>query len=481
MSSSVIAEYTETKSTADGGGVKDNIYNVRFKLVNSSNSMANAIRRVLLSGIPVVAFDDTYYENHSDIKLEIYKNVSALHNEFIAHRISLLPICMYKNSSLTIVIDYNFDTAEYKYMFKNEDAVPTFRLMVKNDAATRERLHATSTIDVISSLITIQNEEEFNPVSEFIIGDYMTGDYCLIHRLKPISSNEDVQEAEELDILMKPTISTARKHARYCPVGTVSYEFDKDTPEKQELYFQAYMSNLQEQRKSDGLPEYNEKDEKLFRGTFTNLGSERIYKKQKDGDAETVKFTVESIGNLESHQLVFDALEIIKLKTLLLLNHFIWNERLGKYTYSDKKISINTNATSGNIEITIFKEDHTLGNLIGSYLKKLFITNKDIGDLLTFATYKLPHPLEDKIVIIIGFKENVDLNGLFTRFGFKSTSDNIVKAIQLMFITCSYYLKHLSQITTEWSNVSSIVKSSFELAEGNELLTSSYYNKSDIM
>ena len=125
---------------------------------------------------------------------------------------------------------------------------------------------------------TIQNLDDFNPVSEFIVGDYITGDYCLIHRLKPISSNDDGQEAEELDISMKPTIDIARKHARYCPVGTVSYEFDKDTLEKQELYFQAYISNLQEQRKSDGLPEYNENDLKLFRGTFTNLGSERIYK-----------------------------------------------------------------------------------------------------------------------------------------------------------------------------------------------------------
>ena len=480
MASSVISEYTETKSAADGG-VKDSIYKVSFKLVNSSNSMANAIRRVLLSGIPIVAFDDTYYDNSADSKMVIHKNVSALHNEFIAHRISLLPICMYKNSSLTIMIDYNFETAEYIYMFKNSDAVPTFRLMVKNDTETQLKLKAISTIDVISSLISIQNEDDFNPVSEFIIGDYMTGDFCLIHRLKPISSNEDVQEAEELDITMKPTINTAQKHARYCPVGTVSYEFEKDTVEKQEMYFKAYIQNLQQQRKSDELPEYNEKDLLLFRGTFTNLGSERIYKKQNDGDAETVKFNVESVGNLESHQLVFDALEMIKLKTFVLLNHFTWVERLGKYIYSDKKISINTNTTSGNVEITIFKEDHTLGNLIGSYLKKLFITNKDIGDLLSFATYKLPHPLEDKIVIIIGFKEDTDLNGLFTRFGFKSTSDDTVKAIQLMFITCSYYLKHLSQISNEWSSQSAIVKSSFELAEGNEFLTSSYYDKSNIM
>jgi DNA-directed RNA polymerase subunit L len=476
MVSPIISNYADTRSTKVG----NDIYKVSFKLNNSSNAMANAIRRILLGGLPIVSFDDTYHDNHDENKLFIKKNISVLHNEFISHRISLLPICMYKNNSLKILIKYNFTTAEYKYVFANEQAVPTFTLKVSNIEETRIELGANknNTIDVVSKFIKILDPEDYNDVDEFILPDYLTGDYCLIHRLKPISSNDDVQEAEELDIEMKPTINTARAHARYCPVGTVSYEFEKDSPEKRDEYFKAYIENLQVQRIDDKLTPYNDDDILLFRGTFDNLGAERIYKKQDDGDAETVVFNVESVGNLESHQLVYDTLEMIRLKTLVLLNHFEWDERDRKYKYSDKKINIIMNPVSGFCEIMIFKEDHTLGNLIGSYLKKLFITKKIMGDLLSFATYKLPHPLEDKITVIIGFKENTDLNGLFTRFGFKTTSDNSVKAIQLIFIACSYYLNHLSQIKNKWTELTGIKETSYEL-ESNDLLKTSYYDKSE--
>lgn len=476
MASPDISDYKDTKSTM----VNNDIYKVSFKLNNSSNAMANAIRRILLGGLPIVAFDDTYHDNADENMLKIKKNISVLHNEFIAHRISLLPICMYKNNSLKVQIDYDFSNAEYKYSFLNEQAVPTFLLNVTNTAETRQELEANknNTIDIISKFIKIQNPEEYNNVNEFIIPDYITGNYCLIHRLKPISSNDDVQEAEELDIEMKPTINTAKIHSRYSPVGTVSYEFEKDSEEIQDEYFKAYMSNLQQQRIDDKLAPYNDKDIELFRGTFKNLGSERIYKKTDDGDAQTVIFNVESVGNLESHQLVYDTLEMIRLKTIVLLNHFEWDDMKKEYIYSDKKISIKTNPESGFIEITIFKEDHTLGNLISTYLKKLFITKKIMGELLSFATYKLPHPLEEKIVIIIGFKPNADFSSLFMRLALKLVPDNNVKAIQLLFIACSYYLKDLTQIKNKWTELSGVKETSYEI-KSNELLRKSIFDKSD--
>ena len=50
-------------------------------------SFINSIRRVLLSSIPSIAFRT---DNISDIIIE--KNNTSLHNEFLSHRISLIPL-----------------------------------------------------------------------------------------------------------------------------------------------------------------------------------------------------------------------------------------------------------------------------------------------------------------------------------------------------------------------------------------------------
>jgi DNA-directed RNA polymerase subunit L len=469
-----IADYIETKSKP----VANDVYKVHFKLVNASNAMANALRRILLGGLPNVAFDDNYYDNKEDSNMVIERNVSALHNEFISHRISLLPLCGYKSDRLKIVVDYDFEQARFVYGFKDKDNVPVFVLKVKNDEESRKRLG--NIINVDSSMIQIETEtEEMLPGSEFLLPDFITGDYCLLHRLKPLSTNDEIHEAEELVISqMRPTIGTARLHARYCPVGTVSYEFEKDSPEHQDAYFKKYITNLENQRQKDNLPKYEEHDIQLFRASFNNLGSERIYKKQADGDAVSVIFNVESVGNQQAHQLVYDALQFIRMKTLVLMNHFVWNDSMASYVFSDKKIAVSQNATSGNIEIVIQGEDHTLGNLISSYLKKLFIVNKLKGELLSFASYKLPHPLEDKIVIIIGFKEGIDLNSLFKEYDLQASIRHDVRAIQLLFIACSHYLKDLDQISKQWSEISKIEEPSYELNAENELLISSILDKS---
>jgi DNA-directed RNA polymerase II subunit RPB3 len=57
---------------------------LEFELQNTSISMANAIRRIALSELEIYAIKET------DIKLK--ENTTPLHNEYISHRISILPI-----------------------------------------------------------------------------------------------------------------------------------------------------------------------------------------------------------------------------------------------------------------------------------------------------------------------------------------------------------------------------------------------------
>lgn len=53
-----------------------------FVLSNSNAAMANALRRIMLSEVPTLAID----------VVNVYENTSAFHDEFIAHRLGLVPI-----------------------------------------------------------------------------------------------------------------------------------------------------------------------------------------------------------------------------------------------------------------------------------------------------------------------------------------------------------------------------------------------------
>ena len=62
---------------------------LNFEVYGLNSAFCNAIRRILISEIETLGFRTSYDEN-TDIKIEI--NTSVLHNEFLGHRLSLLPI-----------------------------------------------------------------------------------------------------------------------------------------------------------------------------------------------------------------------------------------------------------------------------------------------------------------------------------------------------------------------------------------------------
>ena len=67
--------------------------NIEFDIKGTSEdglhkSIINGLRRVLLSMIPTIGFRTE--KNDSDIIIE--KNTTSLHNEYLLHRISLVPL-----------------------------------------------------------------------------------------------------------------------------------------------------------------------------------------------------------------------------------------------------------------------------------------------------------------------------------------------------------------------------------------------------
>ena len=75
-----------------------------FSLTNINNSLANALRRIIISEFQTVGF--RYHESSTDIK--ILTNNTKFHNEYIAHRISMIPLHGVEPS--------NFEIEKYKFV-----------------------------------------------------------------------------------------------------------------------------------------------------------------------------------------------------------------------------------------------------------------------------------------------------------------------------------------------------------------------------
>ena len=164
-----------------------------FEIHGLDISLFNALRRVILTDIPVMGFS-----GEEEPTVEIRENNGPLHNEIIGHRIGLLPIHFSEEETDSATADsWSFELAPPKNDTDRTINVTTHDFKVtKNGAELPEK--------------EVRRLFPANAVSHAPI---------LITRLRP---------GEKLALTATPVKRTARFHASFCPVSLCSYQFLED-------------------------------------------------------------------------------------------------------------------------------------------------------------------------------------------------------------------------------------------------------------
>lgn len=391
-------------------------YKLEFTLHHSNVALANALRRSMISEIPNVGFDLSGDNSSSANTIYIKENTSVLHNEFLAHRLAMIPICTYQSGELNVFSEWDSEQAIRTTRFHGK--VPDFILNVKNTPEYQEHLkqHTNplitskldkNTIRVNSDDFKFESDEVAN-IRNFMVPDNITGEYIYLDKLKvlPDGTGESVQ------VRCKLSIGTGKQHSLYSPVGTVSYSYAQSDHDTVEQHRALYLEAQQQERSEKGLKPYTPAEIVDINHTYDHLEAKRVYQRNQRGEPNTFNFKVESIGGMYPPQIVSFAIQGLLWRTRDIRNCLsiqpsdIPDEPF-TYHLNPAKLSIgNSPGKMPGFDIQINNEDHTMGNLISKCLAEMYSSTSN--PLLTFVSYTKVHPLEDKIFIRIQVNSSTD-------------------------------------------------------------------------
>lgn len=353
---------------------------ISFNIKNINSTLVNALRRIVIAEIPTLAFNTEPLEE-SDAS--ITKNTSALHNEFLLHRIGLIPIHNRNKSSDMFssyedIIKFNVD----KYLF-----------LIDITNNTDSEIKITTENFRIKDIETdrfLSDEEKKNILPPNIINKYI-----LLNILKPdVSNNAD---GEVFQLNAKASLNIGKKNSKWSPVCQSSFSNIIDT-EKAEKAFLEHIDNeknkiLKEQGREIT---FSQSEIEAKRVSFNNFDAYRYYITDKLDNPIAFNITIESIGVLHPKEIYNIGIDILSEK----LSNFIDNLE------NPEIINIcQSDCLMESFDIKIKDEDDTLGNLIQTYLYNLYILDKDESEkLVTYTGYKIPHPLVNELIIRCAIK-----------------------------------------------------------------------------
>lgn len=325
---------------------------LNFTISQTNVSIANAIRRIILSDIPCVVFR-TF--PHDENRVNISKNTTRLTNEMIKQRVGCVPIHMQTDIALDdfeIHVDVKNKTTETVY-------VTTKDFKIKN-----------KTLD---KFLSEAEQRQIFPANE------MTGDHIIIARLLP---GFEKTEGQTLSFIATLDIGKAKEDGMYAVASKSCYANTPD-PSKINTAWTEQSNKLE----SEGMT----KDEiDVFKKNWEVSQADRYFQEN------SFDFKIETVGVYQNDELVEKACDIMI-------------DKIATFNNMLQMKTVNISATESTIEncydIVLEGEDYTLGKV----LEFILFNDYYQEEILTYCGFKKFHPHDDDSIIRIAFKNNEEL------------------------------------------------------------------------
>lgn len=340
-----------------------------FQLRPSQIAYANTLRRMVLTGVESVAFRADMNDKGATTDVVVTANTTPMTNEMLADRIGLLPV------HVEDPLSWNPD--EY-----------IFHLSVTNDTM--------DTMPVLASDFEVrkkgrpEDEPVLVPNTEFFRPDPISKDTCLIAVLKGKQANQNPQKIE---LTAKASVGTGRDHIRFSPVSQCSYAYTLDPDEtRQTSFFERWLKNSK--KVEPASLKDDEKRRSALEREFQSMEVQRCFLENEKGEPYSYDFVIETVGVQPVAKIVERALQNIETKCVQYSNMATGN--------LPENVRIQpAEARMKGFDVVFQKEDHTLGNLLQSWMEDNLMDTKEI----TFVGYKVPHPLRDEMVVRVGVED----------------------------------------------------------------------------
>jgi DNA-directed RNA polymerase subunit L len=332
---------------------------LKFTIDSLNVSLANALRRVILSDIPTFVFRTFPY---SECKASITTNTSRIHNEILKQRLSCVPIH---------ITDQDFPFQDYQLEISVVADGGEIRYVTTKDFKMKNKTNGKYLTDV--------------KVHEIFPPNVITGDFIEFARLLPKMT--EYGEGEQLVMTCDLDIGTAKEDGAFNVVSTCAYQMTMD-PAKVDEAWRIKEAELVK----EGVAAVGSEEMKAQRKNWALLDAQRFTKE------DSFDFVVETVGVFTNSDIVQKAAQIMINKC----TKFIRDIESG-----ENHIIPTVSTIQNGFDIELKGEDYTLGKVL-----EFFLHDKHYAEdqTVTYCAFRKIHPHNPDSMIRVGFAETVGVD-----------------------------------------------------------------------